>query len=176
MTYQVPRMSALESRAWLSLVWTAELLPAALDAQLQAESGMTHFEFIVLGTLQQAKGSSLRTKDLAAAVNATMPRLSRVVGKLAGRGLVERVGGQTDGRVVDVHLTSAGRRALVRAVPGHIALVKQLVTDRLDAEQVRALIGILEPLVKRLDPQNRVGFAAAVRASGQAEQAETEST
>jgi len=165
MAYQVPRMSEDESRAWLSLVWTAELLPAALDAQLQAEAGMTHFEFMVLTTLQQAKGSSLRTKDLAAAVNATMPRLSRVVGKLAERGLVERLGGDADGRVIHVHLTSAGRRALVRALPGHLALVRRLVIDRLDPAQLRALADILEPLVERIDPQQRTGFAALPRAA-----------
>ena len=165
MAYQVPRMSELESRAWLSLVWTAELLPAALDAQLQAESGMTHFEFIVLSTLRQAKGSMLRTKDLAAAVNATMPRLSRVVGKLAARGLVERLGGAGDARVINVHLTTAGRRALVHALPDHLALVKKIVIDRLDDAQLTALADVLEPLVQRLDPQNRVGFAAAQHAS-----------
>lgn len=158
-------MDELESRAWLALVWTAELLPAALDAQLQAESGMTHFEFMVLSTLQQAKGASLRTKDLAAAVNATMPRMSRVVGKLVDRGLVERSGGDSDARAVNVRLSSAGRRELVRAVPGHIELVKRLVIDRLDPQQLRALADALEPLVDRLDPQNRVGFAAAERAS-----------
>lgn len=158
-------MDELESRAWLALVWTAELLPAALDAQLQAESGMTHFEFMVLSTLQQAKGASLRTKDLAAAVNATMPRMSRVVGKLVDRGLVERSGGDSDARAVNVRLSSAGRRELVRAVPGHIELVKRLVIDRLDPQQLQALADVLEPLVDRLDPQNRVGFAAAKRAS-----------
>lgn len=165
MTYQVPRMDELQSRAWLALAWTAELLPAALDAQLQADSAMTHFEFMVLSTLQQAQGSALRTKDLAAAVNATMPRLSRVVGKLAERGLVERIGGDGDARVVNVHLTTAGRRELVRAVPAHIALVKQLVIDRLSEAELESLVDTLEPLVKRLDPQNRVGFAAAERAS-----------
>lgn len=165
MAYQVPRMNELESRAWLALVWTAELLPAALDAQLQSESDMTHFEFMVLSVLQQAKGAALRTKDLAEAVNATMPRLSRVVGKLVERGLVERVSGSGDARVVNVHLTTAGRRALVRAVPSHIALVRELVIDRLTEAELRALVDALEPLVRRLDPQNRVGFAAAERAA-----------
>jgi DNA-binding MarR family transcriptional regulator len=160
MTYQVPRMDALESRAWLSLVWTAELLPAALDVQLQAESGITHFEFLVLSTLQQSNGASLRTTELAAAVNATKPRLSRVVGKLAERRLVERLGNENDGRIVNVHLTSAGRRVLVRAIPGHIALVKELVIDRLDPEQLRALADILEPLVERLDPLGRRAFSS----------------
>ncbi|WP_228479267.1 MarR family winged helix-turn-helix transcriptional regulator [Microbacterium atlanticum] len=164
MAYQVPRMDELQSRAWLALVWSAELLPAALDAQLQSDAGMTHFEFMVLSTLQQAERSSLRTKDLAAAVNATMPRLSRVVGKLAERGLVERAGGADDARVVNVRLTKAGRRELVRAVPAHIDLVKELVIDRLSAAELHALVEILEPLVGRLDPQSRVGFAAAQRA------------
>lgn len=157
-------MDELESRAWLALVWTSELLPVTLDAQLQAESGMTHFEFMVLSTLREAK-SPMRTKDLAAAVNATMPRLSRVIGKLADRGLVERSGASTDARVVNIRLTTAGRRELVRAVPRHIALVRQLVIDRLSREQLVALAGILEPLVERLDPQDRVGFDAARRAS-----------
>jgi len=158
MTFQVPRMDERESRAWLALVWTAELLPAALDAQLQADAGMTHFEFMVLSTLQQTQGEAMRTKDLAAAVNATMPRLSRVVGKLSERDLVERVGDAEDARVVTVRLTTAGRRALVRAVPSHIELVRQLVLDRLSPDQLDALADALEPLVEGLDPQSRRGF------------------
>ena len=158
MAYQVPRMDELQSRAWLALVWTAELLPAALDAQLQADSDMTHFEFMVLSTLQQAEDAALRTTDLAAAVNSTMPRLSRVVGKLTERGLVERRGVAGDARVVIVHLTSAGRRELVRAVPRHIDRVKELVIDRLRPDQLDGVIAALEPLVQRLDPQQRVGF------------------
>jgi len=165
MAYQVPRMSECQSRAWLALVWTAELLPAALDAQLQADSGMTHFEFMVLSTLQQARDATLRTKDLAAAVNATLPRLSRVVGKLAARGLVERLGSEGDARAVNVRLSTAGRRELVRAVPSHIDRVKELVIDHLDAAQLDALIDALEPLIGRLDPLQRVGFTAAERAS-----------
>lgn len=165
MTYHVPRMDDLESRAWLALVWTAELLPAALDAQLQSDSDMTHFEFMVLSTLRQAEHGSLRVKDLAGAVNSTMPRLSRVLGKLAERNLIERSGGASDGRVVNVRLTKEGRRELVRAVPAHIATVRRLVIDELTREQMQGLVDALEPLVKRLDPQHRVGFAAAARAS-----------
>ncbi len=161
MTYQVPRMDALESRAWLALVWTSELLPATLDAQLQADAGMTHFEFMVLSTLHQAAGGRLRTKELAAATNATMPRLSRVVGKLAERHLVERRGDDADARVVHVHLTTPGRRALVRAMPGHIDLVRHLVIDRLDRTQLEALAAALEPLVAHLDPHGRLSFRAA---------------
>lgn len=149
-------MDEQQSRAWLALVWTTQLLPAALDAQLQSESGMTHFEFMVLSALQQSPASTLRTTDLADAVNATMPRLSRVVGKLTDRGLVERGDDPTDARVVTVRLSGEGRRALVRAVPSHIALVKELVIDRLTRDQLDALTTALEPVVAALDPHERV--------------------
>ncbi|GAB3391603.1 hypothetical protein GCM10027568_17440 [Humibacter soli] len=161
MVLSVPRMDPLESRAWLALVATAQLLPAALDAQLRADAQITHFEFMVLSGLQRAKDSTLRMTDLAAIVDATMPRMSKVVGKLVERGLAERAGGGSDGRVINVRLTSAGRKVLVRALPGHLAQVRDLVIDRLDRDQLEALADILEPVVERLDPQRRIGQLAA---------------
>jgi DNA-binding MarR family transcriptional regulator len=155
MSFQVPRMDPLESRAWLALIGTAELLPAALDAQLQADAGMTHFEFMVLTSLRQSGAS--RMTQLAAASNATLPRLSKVVTRLEARGLVERSSGGTDGRAVSVVLTGEGRRALVRATPGHIARVRELVIDRLTPEQLEAVASALEPVVEALDPHHRFG-------------------
>lgn len=156
MVSTVPRMDALESRAWLALVATAELLPAALDAQLRADAGITHFEFMVLSGLKQATHNTLRMSEIAAMVNATLPRLSKVIGKLAVRGLVERAGNPADARVIDVRLTSQGRKVLVRALPAHLNQVRDLVIDRLDREQLAELASILEPLVQRLDPGSRM--------------------
>ncbi|MDI2098476.1 MarR family winged helix-turn-helix transcriptional regulator [Ruicaihuangia caeni] len=157
MDRSVPRMDAAESRAWLALVSTAELLPAALDAQLQADSQLTHFEFIALTVLKDAEHNTLRMKELAAATNATLPRLSKVATRLESRGLVERQARSDDGRAIDVRLTTAGRRALVLATPGHIETVRRLVIDHLAPEQLDALADALEPLVQRLDPQARWG-------------------
>ncbi|GAA4344882.1 MarR family winged helix-turn-helix transcriptional regulator [Microbacterium rhizosphaerae] len=158
MSFQVPRMDALESRAWLAIIGTAELLPAALDAQLQTEGDMTHFEFMVLTALRQT--GPMRMTQLAAAANATLPRLSKVVTRLETRGLVERASGEGDGRAVSVSLTGDGRRALVRATPGHIERVRELVIDRLTAEQLEAVASALEPVVEALDPHHRFGPAA----------------
>lgn len=71
-------------------------------------------------------------------------------------------------RVVHVHLTTAGRRELVRAVPAHIARVKELVIDELTPAELGALADILEPVIDRLDPQRRTGFDAAERAASPA--------
>jgi hypothetical protein len=36
-----------ERAAWLRLIAVVELLPGVLDAQLRADSGLTHFEYFV---------------------------------------------------------------------------------------------------------------------------------
>ncbi len=154
MNYNVPRMTRVESRAWLALITASELLPAALDSQLRRDAGLTHFEFIVTTVLRQADGNRLRVTDLALATNSTLPRLSKVVSRLEKRGLVERIADRVDGRSVNVVLTALGRRALIRAVPGHIDYVRRLVLDDLTEEQLVNLATALEPLVARLDPQH----------------------
>lgn len=146
-------MDDVEGPAWMSLVAVAELLPTALDAQLRTDAGISHVEFMALSALKQAEGNTLRVKELAAAANATMPRLSKLITRLESRGLVERSAGGGDGRAINVTLTSAGRRVLVRALPGHVAYVRSLVLDRLTSAQLAALTEALRPVLDELDPQ-----------------------
>ncbi|MWB97230.1 MarR family winged helix-turn-helix transcriptional regulator [Agromyces seonyuensis] len=159
MTYRVPRMDDLESRAWLSLLSTMRLLPNALDSQLLASAGLTEFEYAVLVVLNQADESKLATSRLAEQVDASLPRLSKVLTRLAKRGLVERSTNPADRRVTDVHLTQDGRRTMILATPGHVARVRELVIDTLSREQLAALADALEPVVATLDPHGRTGLA-----------------
>lgn len=155
MAAPLSRMSAQQSRAWLALISTAELLPAALDAQLQHDASMTHYEFILLSTLQRR--GPLRLSDLAAATNATLPRASKVVGRLQKRALIARQDSEEDRRSVLLTLTTQGRRELVLATPDHLDTVHRLVLDRLTTEQLDQLADALEPVVEALDPQQRFG-------------------
>lgn len=148
-------MNDLESSAWLHLVTVFELLPAALDAQLRRDAGLTHFEFVVLSVLRFTPGSSMRMKPLAAAVAATLPRLSHVVARLEGRGLVERLAVPGDGRATEARLTDEGRRTLVLATPGHIATVRRLVFDVLDEGGVERLDDVAGRIARGLDPGDR---------------------
>jgi DNA-binding MarR family transcriptional regulator len=157
MTRQVPRMDEVESEAWLGLAAVLELLPAALDAQLQQDSGITHFEFVVLSMLQFAPDRTLRMKELAAGTNSTLPRLSHVVSRLEKRNIVERIPCPEDRRATNVRLTPEGRRMVVRATPGHIATVRRFVLDGLDRDQLASLAEIAGTLSRRLDPSDRFG-------------------
>lgn len=157
MKQRVPRMNDQESAAWLGLTAVFQLLPAALDRQLQRDSGLTHFEFVVLSRLQLSKEPTMRMTALAEATVATLPRLSHVCGRLEKRGLIERSPCPEDRRATNVGLTSEGRRELIHSVPGHIATARRLVIDALTPEQLDALADITETITTRLaqDPTTR---------------------
>lgn len=140
-----------ELSAWVRVAAVLELLPGVLDSQLRKDADLTHFEYYVLAMLSEAPKRTLRMTALAARTNATLPRLSHVVRRLADRGLVDRVPCADDGRATNARLTSAGWRKLEATAPGHVANVREHVIDALTAEQVTQLTGITEAILARLD-------------------------
>lgn len=74
----------------MKLIAVVELLPGVLESQLRRDSDLSHFEYFVLAMLSEAPEHALRMTTLSERVNATLPRLSHVVQRLKGRGLVER--------------------------------------------------------------------------------------
>ena len=86
-----------EWSAWLHLMATFTLLPAAIDSQLQREAGISHFEFAVMAALSRQPGRRLQLKDLAVIANGSLSRLSHVITRLERQGWVRRVSG-TKGR------------------------------------------------------------------------------
>ncbi len=146
-----------ERRAWVQLAAVAELLPSALDAQLRRDCALTHFEYFVLAMLSEAPEATLRMTALGAMTNATLPRLSHVVSRLEGRGLVRRSPCPLDRRATNAHLTDAGLSLLVGAAPGHVDTVRELVLDALTDDQVDQLREITAAILDRLDPAHVVG-------------------
>jgi DNA-binding MarR family transcriptional regulator len=149
-------LSDEEQQAWRRLAAVLELLPGALDAQLVRDAGLTHFDYLALAMLSEAPDRTLRMSALAAGTNATLARLSNVVRRLEGRGLVRRVPSPDDGRATDVVLTDAGWDKVVETAPGHVGTVRRLVFDALDPSQVDQLRVIGEQLLARLDPDHRM--------------------
>jgi DNA-binding MarR family transcriptional regulator len=141
-----------EQAAWRRLVAVVELLPGALDSQLRRDAGLTHFDYTVLAMLSEAPQRTLRMTALAAQVNATLPRLSHVVHRLEGRGLVKRFPCPQDGRATNARLTPTGWRKVRDTAPGHVANVRRHVIDALTPDQVAQLSAITEAILQRLDP------------------------
>ena len=145
-----------ELDAWTRFIAVVELLPGALDSQLRRDSGLSHFEYLVLAMLSEADDRVLRMTALAARTNATLARLSHVVSRLEARGLVERAPCPQDGRATNAHLTDAGWAAVVAAAPGHVETVRTSVLDALSRRQVRQLGELAGAILTRLDPEGRM--------------------
>jgi DNA-binding MarR family transcriptional regulator len=148
-----PRWLESDERAtWMSLMSLLIKLPAALDAQLQRDSSLSHFEYNVLAGLSEMPGGSLRMSVLAALADGSLPRLSQVVARLERRGLVRRTPDPDDGRYTLAVLTEAGRAVVTEAAPGHVETVRNLVFDPLTKGKVRQLRDICHRILAAIDP------------------------
>ncbi len=138
--------------AWVRMAAVLELLPAALDAQLRRDAGLTHFDYFVLAMLSEAPGRTLRMTALAEQTASTLARLSHVVQRLEGRGLIERFPCPEDRRATNARLTEAGWEKVEESAPGHVDTVREYVIDALTPEQVTQLGAIADAILHRLDP------------------------
>lgn len=144
-----------ERRSWLALASVLIRLPAALDAQLQRDAGISHFEYQVLAGLSEAPDRTLRMSDLAMITEGSLPRLSQVVGRLERRGWVRRTADPSDGRYTLASLTGSGWDKIVETAPGHVEEVRRLVFDPLTKAQIRQLREIGRRVMHAVDPDDR---------------------
>ncbi|MFF0013395.1 MarR family winged helix-turn-helix transcriptional regulator [Streptomyces sp. NPDC005374] len=138
--------------AWVRLAAVLELLPTALDSQLRRDAQLTHFDYYVLALLSEAPQRTMRMTKLAQSTTATLARLSHVVQRLEGRGLLDRAPCPTDRRATNARLTEAGWQKVQQAAPGHVTFVRDHVIDALTPEQVIQLADITQAILYRLDP------------------------
>jgi DNA-binding MarR family transcriptional regulator len=132
-------LSDEQQAAWRPLVALLLRLPAALDAELQRDAGINHFDYLVLSGLSEAADRTLRMSELAAMANSSMSRLSHVVSRLESRGWVRRESCPGDGRFINAVLTEEGWQKVVATAPGHVAAVRELLVGTLSKEEFAQL-------------------------------------
>jgi DNA-binding MarR family transcriptional regulator len=139
----------LANEAWEALL-TAH---AALMKQFAAEDiwdDVSMREYDVLYTLSKCQGP-LRLSDLNRHVLLSQPALSRLVDRLAERGLVERCADPADGRGVRLSLTEAGRVVQRRIGRQHARGVARAMTAGLTAAELAQLETICRKLACATD-------------------------
>jgi len=141
-----------QQSAWRKLIEVVELLPGSLDSQLRHDADLSHFDYFTLAMLSEAPDRTLRMTALAELTNATLPRLSHVATRLEERGYLERTPCPTDRRATNATLTEEGWRKVVETAPGHVARVRDVVFDGLDATDVAHLDRIMARILARLAP------------------------
>lgn len=151
-----PHMASLSDEdleTWAAVATVLEWLPAALDAQLQRDAGLTHFEYGILYALRAADDRQLRMSTLAQYSNSSLSRLSRAATRLEAKGWMRREDDPTDGRFTLAVLTEAGARTVEKAAPGHVQLVQQVVFDPLTKAQGRQLGEISRRILTGIRPE-----------------------
>jgi DNA-binding MarR family transcriptional regulator len=133
---------SVHAEAWIGLLETHKRLTRALEAELEAEHGLTISALELLGRLAAAENRSLGLSALAGLCGLSLSRVSRIMDALEARGLVERRAVQTDARAVEGHLTDAGLDLVRRAQASHFAAVQRRFFEHLSDEEVSTLADI----------------------------------
>jgi DNA-binding MarR family transcriptional regulator len=141
-----------EQQVWRRFAAVLVWVPAELEAQLQRDAELTHFDYWVLVALSEAPERSVRMSELASMVNGSQSRLSHVVAKLERQGWVRRERASDDGRGQVAVLTDAGFDKLVTSAPGHVEAVRAAVFDALAPDQLDQLEDICTAILRKIRP------------------------
>src|SRR6476619_332474 len=147
-------LDAQEQQIWEQLSTMILRLQPVLNAQLQREFGISHFEYLIMARLSEASGSKLRMSVLATISGSSLPRLSQAVARLEKQGWLSRQPDAEDGRYTLAVLTAAGRRRLQQVAPAHVDTVREFVFDRLTRHQTRQLGATCQRILEGLPPDD----------------------
>ncbi|MFC4554630.1 MarR family winged helix-turn-helix transcriptional regulator [Georgenia faecalis] len=141
-----------EMAAWLNLSELITTLPAALDAHMQRDAGITFYEYMTMAMLSEQADRTLQLSVLAQATSGSLSRLSHVLTRLERQGYVERHRSTENARARNAVLTDAGMAKVVATAPCHVGRVRSLVFDALSAEDVVELEAVTERVLQRIRP------------------------
>jgi DNA-binding MarR family transcriptional regulator len=139
--------------AWDNFIRMQETLIGRLSRRVQADSGMSAADYIVLHNLTERGNGRMRFLDLAKLVEWEKSRMSHQVTRMAKRGLVAREECPDDGRGAFIVATPAGYKAIEEAAPQHVEHVRRLFIDALTPNQLAALGRISKRVLDHMEKQ-----------------------
>ena len=138
----VARWSQTHSDAWIGLLETHKALTRSLDAELDAEHGLTLSAIEVLGRLAAAPGRRMGLSKLASACALSLSRVSRIADDLQRRGLLTKETSPADARATEATLTDAGLTATCEAQATHFASVQARFFEQLSPAELETLAAV----------------------------------
>lgn len=144
-------LTAEEQDAWVAIAGIMLALPGPLEAQLQRDSGISLFEYLVLSSISMAPRRTLRMSEIARLANGSLSRLSNVVKRLEQQGWVRRDVDPCDRRYTVATLTDSGMALVTAAAPGHVQAVRHYVIEPLTTGQLRTVAAVGERIRSRLN-------------------------
>jgi DNA-binding MarR family transcriptional regulator len=138
-----------EDRAWRAFMHAHHQLVVHLNRGLQ-KSGLSDADYEVLAVLSALDGDRMPARDLCNALIWEKTRLSHQVRRMEKDGLVARVPNPDDARSTLVCLLPAGRAAIEKAAPQHVAEVRRNFVDLLTPAELDMLATLGERVLHNL--------------------------
>jgi DNA-binding MarR family transcriptional regulator len=138
-------------RAWRLYFESALALNDVLDAELERDVGIPLRWYDALVHLEETP-EGLRMNELAERILYSKSGFTRVVDRLEGAGLVQRVRPDNDRRSILVVLTDEGRSAMERARRHHRHAIEEHFSRHLSDTDIKALTRALAKLSAHARP------------------------
>jgi DNA-binding MarR family transcriptional regulator len=130
-------------RAWTRLLRAHAAATRLLNAELQAEHGLSVNGYEALYVLSRTEGRRLKRIDLSRRLALTPSGITRLLEGLEEAGLVKRTVCSEDLRVVYAELTEAGAAKLEAASCGHVGSIRQLFEEHFAEGEIEELTELL---------------------------------
>lgn len=133
------RLSDAELGAWRAFLRAHATLLRGIEHDMEAARVVPFSFYGVLFTLASGPAEGMRLTELAERVFLTKSGLTRLLDRMAERGLVERRACAQDKRGQYAALTPVGGRAFRRSAPAHLASIARRFADRLSPRELVTL-------------------------------------
>ena len=143
---QKSRFSSPEQEVLLGLRVAVARIVDPWAPFLRKTAGLTTSQYNVLRILRGSHPTRLTCSDVGERMIARDPDVTRLVDRLAKRGLVERIRSRRDRRVVDVGITDTGLTVL-RELDAHVERMPKAMLGHLGAKKLRQLGNLLESVI-----------------------------
>lgn len=140
----MPEIASLSPRdprlaPWRAFVRAEAHVSRRLDEDLRSEHGLSLQEYVALLLLVEAPDRSLRMGRLAEGLNLSKSGATRLIDRLVGDGLVERVSCPSDARGAEAALTEAGVSRLRTAAPTHLRGIAEYFLAAIDEDDLEVV-------------------------------------
>jgi DNA-binding MarR family transcriptional regulator len=143
---QTAPFSSQEQEVFLGVLVTAARIIEPWTKFLKANAELTTNQYNVLRILRGSHPTKLTCGDISERMIARDPDVTRLVDRLARRGLVQRSRSRRDRRVVEVGITDKGLE-VVRGLDPHVQRMPKAVLGHLGGVRLRQLGSLLDVVI-----------------------------
>src|SRR6266571_3934699 len=125
--------------AWGAFLMAHKALENILNRELESACGLPLTWFDALAQLRMAPTQRLTMTQLATALLFSKSGLTRLVDRMEGAGLVQRLARPGDRRSLHIALTDAGEQKFRKALPIHLDHVKRHFAAHIEDDEAAAV-------------------------------------